>query len=327
MRQIEAMYARFNRHMPEINRKQALLPAGSARIDNSWGTAPGFSVQAGRAWMAFLPGVPREMKPMFEERVAPGLGERFGLRPGRLVTLRTTGVGESDLQERVGRFDEPGVAFGTRTILPENQVKLRFEPEVTVERLMEIATRVALAVGTPVFSIEGLPRPIQGFECRGGELAEVIGRALVERGETMACAESCTGGRVAATCTAIPGSSEWFAEGMVTYSNAAKQRQLGVRGESLAAHGAVSEVVAREMAAGCRERSGADWGLAVTGIAGPGGGSAEKPVGTVHLALAGPDGVAHRLVRMGGDRARIQTWSAGAALDLLRRSLQGKTQL
>jgi nicotinamide-nucleotide amidase len=320
MAQIEAMFARYSRRMPEINRKQALLPAGSIRIDNRWGTAPGFALKSpAGAWFVCLPGVPREMKPMFDELVTPHLRERFGLTPGRLVTLRTAGVGESELQERIGTFDEPGIVLGYRTILPENQVKLRLSPDVEVERELRVVARLVAALGTAVFTVEGLSSPIPGVDCGGGELAEVVGRHLAARGATLAVAESCTGGRIAAACTAIPGSSRWFAEGLVTYSNAAKQRLLGVSSASLAAHGAVSEAVAREMAVGCRERSGATWGLAVTGVAGPDGGSEEKPVGTVHLAIASPDGVTHRRVQLGGDRARIQALATGGALDTLRR--------
>jgi nicotinamide-nucleotide amidase len=322
MAQIEAMYARYSRKMPEINRKQAELPRGAVRLDNRWGTAPGFAIAGGRAWFVFMPGVPREMRPMFEENVVPGLPGRFGLVPGRLVTLRTAGVGESDLQERIGAFDEPGFTLGYRTMLPENQVKLRLEATVDRAREQAVVGRVAQALGSAVFTIEGLAEPLAGFDCGGGDLAAVIGRHLVASGATLAVAESCTGGRVAAMCTAIPGSSRWFAEGLVTYSNAAKQRLLGVSPDTLAAHGAVSEPVAREMAAGCRERAGTTYGLSITGVAGPDGGSPEKPVGTVHLALASPDGVAHRMVRLGGDRARIQLLATGGALDWVRRSLQ-----
>ncbi len=322
MAQIEAMYARMSRRMPEVNRKQALLPRGSLRVDNSWGTAPGFAVDQQGCLFAFLPGVPREMKPMFDQRVLPLLHERFGLRPGRLVTLRTTGAGESDLQERIGTFAADDVVLGYRTISPENQIKLRFTADASDDRVRSVTARIAGLLGSPVFTIEG-GGDIDGFDCAGGPVAEVVGRALVARGATLALAESCTGGRIASLCTEIPGSSAWLLEGMVTYSNAAKVRQLGVSQATLDAHGAVSEPVAREMAQGCRERSGATYGLSVTGVAGPGGGSPEKPVGTVHLALATPDETFHRQLRLGGDRLRIQSWSAGAALDLVRRHLQG----
>lgn len=317
MRQIEQMYARFKRVMPEINRRQAWLPRGAARLDNAWGTAPGFAVEQGRCFLVFMPGVPREMKPMFTERVEPSLRHRFQVTPGRLVTLRTTGIGESDLQERISDFSHPGVVVGTRTVLPENHLKLRFEANVSDHEVRAITESVASRVGSPVFAIEGLGEP-------GGSLADVVGRLLLARGETLAVAESCTGGRVAAACTAIAGSSRWFLEGAVTYSNAAKIRVLGVQETTLAQHGAVSEAVVREMATGMRRVAGSTYALALTGIAGPDGGSAEKPVGTVDVALATPGEVHYRRLRLGGDRGRIQDLAAGGALDLLRRYLQRK---
>lgn len=323
MAAIEAMYARFGRVMPEINRKQAWLPEGCLRLDNDWGTAPGFALQGGGCSFVFLPGVPREMKAMFEHRVLPLLRERFALAPTTLVTLRTVGIGESNVQERIGTLD--GAVVSYRTILPENHLKLVFPPEAGPEARAGVVAEAARRIGSPVFAIEGAPevagRVAAGIDLQGGPLAEVLGRTLLRRGETLAVAESCTGGRVAAECTAISGSSGWFLEGVVTYANAAKVRLLDVSPDDLDRHGAVSEPVARQMAEGVRRRAGSTWGLATTGIAGPTGGSAEKPVGLVHLALAGPTGTQHHLVRLGGDRARIQTLAAATALDLLRRAL------
>jgi nicotinamide-nucleotide amidase len=356
---IEAMFARFHRPMPAINERQAWLPSGSTRLDNDWGTAPGFGITHGRSvegrapvlpghpspgnrvescWFVFLPGVPREMEPMFAARVEPMLHERFALRPGRLVTIRTTGIGESDMQSRVGDLAVPGVTIGTRTILPENHLKLRFAADVAEADVKVAVAEAVRRLGPAVFAIDGLDAPggssVEGMGLRplpgrrsplhdygGGSLAEVVGRRLAERGETLAVAESCTGGRVAAMCTAIAGSSRWFVEGMVAYANEAKVRHLGVSRATLAAHGAVSEATCREMAAGLRERAGTTYALAITGIAGPDGGTPEKPVGTVHLALAHLDGLVHRAVHLGGDRRRIQELAAGAALDLLRRNL------
>lgn len=320
MRQIESMYARFRRPMPEINRRQAWLPGGADRLDNAWGTAPGFAVHHDRCAFFFLPGVPREMKPMFEERVTPRLVSSFTLRPGRLVTLRTTGIGESEMQARVGALDASGVVVGTRTVLPENHLKLRFDADVADARVEQIVDDVAQRIGSPVFAIEGLPP-----RHLGGSLVEVIARQLLAQGATLATAESCTGGRIAAECTSIAGSSAWFLEGMVAYANAAKFRALGVSAADLESHGAVSEIVARQMAEGIRRVSGSTYGLATTGIAGPSGGTPEKPVGTVHLALSTPQGTEHRLCHFGGDRPRIQALATGAALDLLRRALPPST--
>jgi competence/damage-inducible protein CinA-like protein len=323
MRQIEAMYSRFKRVMPEINRKQAWLPGGSLPLYNAWGTAPGFAVETERAWMAFMPGVPREMHAMFKERVEPELRRRFALRAGRLVTLRTTGAGESDLQQRVAGFTHPGVVLGFRTILPENWIKLRFESDVEPETVRQLTDEVASRVGSPLFAIEGLPdHPLAAPA--GGGLAHVVGRLLTVRAETLTVAESCTGGRVASMCTAVPGSSAWFLDGVVVYANAAKMRLLGVQSDTLARHGAVSPEVAVEMARGAQTRSGATYALSITGIAGPDGGTPGKPVGTVEVALATADGVESRTFHLGGDRDRIQSLSAAGALDLLRRRLQGR---
>ncbi len=321
---IEAMYARFGRTMPEVNRKQAWLPEGCIRLDNDWGTAPGFALGTDGAVFAFLPGVPREMRAMFTHRVLPLLAERFQLERGTLVTLRTVGVGESNLQERIGAVEGAVVSYRTR--LPENHVKLLFPPNTPEEACAALVADVAERIGSPLFSIANAPnlagRVRDGLDRVGGDLAEVVGRALASRGHTLAVAESCTGGRIASECTAIPGSSAWFLEGVVTYSNDAKVRRLGVQQADLDAHGAVSEPVARQMAEGVREGSGASFALSTTGIAGPSGGSEAKPVGTVHIALATPTGTQHRVVRLAGNRTRIQSLAAATALDLLRRHLQ-----
>ncbi|MCO4745069.1 MAG: CinA family nicotinamide mononucleotide deamidase-related protein [Proteobacteria bacterium] len=312
---IRNLYARHGRVMPEVNQKQAWLPMGARRIDNDWGTAPGFALDVNDCLLVCVAGVPREMKVLWTERVLALLDERFHLRPGRLVTLRTTGIGESNLQERIGRFDHPEAVISYRTMSPENQIKLRFVPSASDELVRELSLELAETIGSPVFSIEGLDGEL------GGSLIEVIGRTLADKGQTLATAESCTGGRVAAECTSVAGSSAWFLEGAVTYSNAAKSRQLGVDPTLIASNGAVSTEVAYAMARGIREASGATYGIATTGIAGPGGGSADKPVGTVHIALATPSDDVHRQLRLGGDRRRIQNLASAAALDLLRRHL------
>lgn len=314
---IKAMYARYGRVMPEVNRKQAMMPVGCERIDNAWGTAPGFAVATKSCWLAFMPGVPREMKAMFAERVVPLLHERFALDPYRLITVRTAGVGESNIQERLDGLVLPeGVVLSFRTKLPENHVKLRIPPHFSDDAIKAMVDDMSGRIGSPVFAIEGLGGP-------EGSLTEIVGQALGGRAETVASAESCTGGRVAAMFTGVAGSSAWFLEGAVTYSNASKMRQLGVPEALLIEHGAVSEQVARQMAIGIRERSGSTYGLATTGIAGPGGGTESKPVGTVHIAVAYPGGVHHRALRFGGNRQRVQDLSAASVIDLLRRHLQG----
>ena len=316
MSQITQRYRRADRDMPAVNEKQAWLPKDAKRLDNQWGTAPGFAIDQDQVWMAFLPGVPTEMREMFNAHVIPALHHRFSLQPGRLVTLRTCGVGESTLQERIGPLGHSDVVLSYRTKLPENHIKLRFPAHFTEEQIAAITGDVAQRIGSPLFSIDGLPGEA------GGGLAEVVGRILVEHGESLSTAESCTGGRIASLFTAVSGSSAWFVEGIIAYANAAKIRHLGVSDEMLETHGAVSEPVARQMAIGARQAAGTTYGIASTGIAGPTGGTPDKPVGTVHLALATPDTVHHRHFRLPGDRARVQDLTASVAIDMLRRYLQ-----
>ncbi len=321
MAQIEARYASAGRVMAETNRKQAWFPAGAERIDNAWGTAPGFAVAEKGTRFVFLPGVPREMKSMFDSLVAPDLLSRFRLQPGRLVTLRVVGLGESDIQQRLAGLVWPdGIVFGTRTQLPENHVKLRCTPTVTADVIGALVAEVRRRVGAHVFAVEGLPGTPE-VDTQGGPLVEVVSRLLAARGQTVAVAESCTGGRLAAAFTSVPGASGWFSEGIVSYANAAKSRLLEVAPSLLAEHGAVSEPVARAMAEGCRKGAQTTWALAVTGVAGPGGGTETKPVGTVFIALAGPVGTLCRSFRLPGDRDRVQSLTVATALDLLRRTL------
>jgi nicotinamide-nucleotide amidase len=323
---IEARYAAYGRPMPAVNRRQAMLPEGAERVENDHGTAPGFAFEESGCWFVCLPGVPREMKAMFAEQVEPRLLARFGASAGVLVTFRTVGTGESNLQECIGPFEEPDAVLAYRTKLPENHVKLRFGPSATPERIAALVERIAGCISRWTFTVEGLESVgISAESLRvdggGGDLVHTVGRHLAAAGRTLATAESCTGGRIGAACTSVPGASAWFLESRVTYANASKVSLLGVPEAMIAEHGAVSEPVARQMAEGVRERSGADYGISVTGVAGPSGGTEAKPIGTVHIALAGPEGTTHRLFRLPGDRERVQTLAVGAALELLRRQL------
>jgi nicotinamide-nucleotide amidase len=267
------------------------------------------------------------MYQMFAQMVVPRLHASFRLQPGRRVTLRTIGVGESDLQQAMGSWSHPGVTIGYRTTLPENHIKLWVDAGLDDDAVMAVVTQVWERIGRWVFTTEGCPRPpAPGVDIGGGNHAAAVGRRIAAAGATLAVAESCTGGRIAAACTATPGASAWFVEGLVTYANAAKTRLLGVSEADLAQHGAVSEVVARAMAEGVRSRAGTTWGIGVTGVAGPDGGSPDKPVGTVHVAISGPtvagsDRTHHRAVRLPGDRDRVQTLAVATALELLRRQL------
>ncbi|MDP2312778.1 MAG: CinA family nicotinamide mononucleotide deamidase-related protein [Pseudomonadota bacterium] len=308
--QVEERYRARKREMPPANRKQAVLPTEATVLENRLGTAPGFRMEIGGAVLYFLPGVPYEMKAMVMEHVIPELRARFALPPRRTVVIRCMGIAESVAAQKMEGFERAGVIVGYRAHMPEVHVKLHLAPELDGAALvLEVRERL----GNVIF----------GVDC--GPLAEVVGQHLRARGETIATAESCTAGRIAAALGAIPGASDYLLGGAVVYSNAEKVRQCGVDPDLIAAHGAVSEPVARALAEGIRAQVGTTWGLAVTGIAGPSGGSPDKPVGTVHLALAGPSGTTHRKISLPFERERVLTFTVGAALDLLRRTLEGDT--
>jgi nicotinamide-nucleotide amidase len=256
---------------------------------------------------------------MMQEHVIPGWRRRHPqLRAGRLLTFRCVGLPESRAQLLLRELEHPAVRMGFRAVMPEVQVKLRFEPDAEEAFVQEQAARVGAALGRWAYTLEDSAQPGSG-----GRIDEVVGRALLARGQTVATAESCTAGRVAAALTRMPGSSAWLLEGAVVYSNAAKERLCGVPAATLEEHGAVSEPVARALAEGARERAGATWGLSTTGIAGPGGGTEDKPVGTVHIAVAGPTGTACRLLRLPGDRERVMDRTVALVLRLLLEQLEG----
>ncbi|MBL8616071.1 MAG: CinA family nicotinamide mononucleotide deamidase-related protein [Deltaproteobacteria bacterium] len=303
--QVIGMYQRYKREMPEVNRKQAVLPAGATLLENRWGTAPGFHLEVGGAQVYFMPGVPREMKPMFQTWVAPDLRARLQIAAPFVHTIRVVGLGESELETLLLDLESPGMEIGYRTAMPENHVKLKFVAHTPAAQREAVVAEVRRRVGWRAF----------GVDC--GDLAEVVAQQLVEAGQTIALAESCTAGGICAWLGAVPGVSAALLEGAVVYSNEAKTRTCGVDPALIAAHGAVSREVAVALAEGIRARAGATWGLGVTGIAGPGGGSPDKPVGTVHVALAGPAGVVHRALKLPGDRPRVQRVAAATALSLL----------
>ncbi len=304
--QVKARYASRNRPMPPANQKQAILPAGATLLENHWGTAPGYRLDVSGTVVYFLPGVPSEMRRMFDTYVLPDLALRYTLPPRRTIVFRCVGLPESEAAQRMDGVERPGVTVGYRASLPEIHVKLHLDDGVDAAPVVA-ETRARL--GEFVFTVDG------------GSLAEVVGKRLAARGETVATAESCTAGRIAADLTTIAGASAWFIGGAVVYANSEKMRQCGVSTVMLAEDGAVSEAVARALAEGIRTRSGASWGIAATGIAGPDGGTKEKPVGTVHIAVAGGSGTWHRRLQLPFDRARNLQMTTALALDLLRRQL------
>jgi nicotinamide-nucleotide amidase len=264
--------------------------------------------------VACLPGVPAEMKLMFDDHVLPELARRFPGAPRSRRILKIAAMGESVVEERVAPVYAkwPDHAF---TILASvGEVQLHLSAAGSEEE-----ARAVLDAQTADFEA-ALPGRIYGRDAE--TLEGVVGGLLRERGATIATAESCTGGLIAARLTETPGSSDYFRGGLVAYANDVKSDDLGVSAATLAEHGAVSEETALEMAAGARQRFAVDHAISATGIAGPGGGTPEKPVGTVWIAVAGPGGARARLLRPPGDRALIRGWTVASALDLARETLR-----
>ena len=314
LRSIKAVFAARGREYPAANDRQALIPAGARMIRNPVGVAPGFFLHEEKKLIAVLPGVPAEMQAMFTEELRPVLEEHRGkdLFIVRKV-LHTCGLTESKvngLLEEVLRQKHPVVGLSAG----EGQVDVRIlARERTAARALRAAEKTeAIArkkLGDAVFGVNGQT------------LEDIMGALLLQRRMSLAVAESCTGGMIGSRITNIAGSSEYFDRGVVTYSNAAKTDLLGVPAELIERKGAVSKEVAAAMALGVRERAGTDLGLAVTGIAGPGGGTPQKPVGLVYIALAWEKGKKVDEQRFLGTRDQIRKRTAQAALDMVRRHL------
>ena len=314
---IRQLFEAMGRVMPENNLKQAQFPAGAVILRNDLGTAPGFrldlTTENGKRHLIVLPGVPREMKPMIEEQVLPWIQQARGGNDVYLShVFQTFGISESALDELVSGCvtpDEGRIAF--RAAFPQISVRLTVHgtPTEAPARLAALAARLRERIGTYAYG-EG-----------DTTMEEVVGQLLRQRGLTIALAESCSGGLIGHRITNIPGSSAYLKGGIVAYSDAVKQQILGVRPETLAAHGAVSEETAVEMANGARRVLAADLGLSVTGIAGPDGGTPDKPVGTVCFALASASHVYHRRYHLWGGRDWVKLLSSQVALDWVLRYL------
>ncbi len=311
---IRAKFMRLGRKMPEINTRQAMVIEGAEVLENPHGSAPGMYLEhEGRA-LVLLPGPPREMRPMYETHIGPRLVAKAGdVRVVRRV-LRVSGLGESAVDERIApvytQYDNPQTTILFNRSEIEIHLTAQGKTEQAAELLLDgLAGQIEERLGDAVFAF------------RGEQMEEVVGLRLAVNGFTLAVAESCTGGLVAGRLTEVPGSSSYFKEGLVTYSNEAKVRLLGVPADLIGEYGAVSAQVAEAMAEGVRERAETDFGLAVTGIAGPGGGTEDKPVGLVYIALADDAHTEHRKLLLPGDRQLIRWRAAQAALDLLRRRL------
>jgi nicotinamide-nucleotide amidase len=341
---IKKRFAARNRPMPKNNEVQALVPEGAIVLPNSNGTAPGLAMEVEpddfknedgglkmeksgkpqppssilhppssrfKKWLVMLPGPPRELRPMFDNLVAPLLRREFPLK-ARFVcrTLRTSGIAESLVQEKIASPLDALVAAGLEIgyCARTGQVDVRLSARgARGEKVVHEAEAIVQKL---------LGAQIYGFDDE--TIEAVVVRLLTERKKTLALAESCTGGCIAHRVTNVPGASAVFMGGFVTYSNKAKQKFLGVRAETLATHGAVSKAVAREMAGGARSQLGADFAIAVTGIAGPGGGTKEKPVGTVFIGLSGAFGtVVERRLNF-YERETFKEVTAWQALEMLR---------
>ncbi len=308
---------KFGRTMSETNAKQADFPEGAEILPNPIGTAPGFKVTIGKAVAFFMPGVPREMNRMFDDQV---LARIRPLASHTLfqVRLRTFGLPESLVGERLAGVEAafPGTTIGYRATFPEIEVKVlaRAASGAAARDLCERASVDVRARLADVLYGEA-----------EDTFASVVGRALRAKGYMLAIAESCTGGLVGSMITGEPGASEYLLVDAVTYANSAKTRLLGVEEDTIRGHGAVSTEVAAAMAEGVKRVSSADIALSLTGIAGPAGGTDEKPVGTVYIAVAGPKGTTVRSHRFGGDRKMIQTLAAYAGLQLVREVLREST--
>jgi nicotinamide-nucleotide amidase len=319
---IENFFAKRNRPRPQKTDVETFVPEGAEVFINATGTAPGlamkvepnhFRADKKPSWLIMLPGPPRELRPMFDSSVVPLLKREFADEIFICRTLLSTGIGESRVQEFVEADLQPLVQRGLEIgyCARPGAVDVRLVASgASAEKLVAEAEAVVQKI---------LGENIFGFD--DDEIEAVVVKLFWQRQKTLALAESCTGGLIANRITDVPGASEIFLGGVVSYANAAKEKFLNVRAETLQQHGAVSEAVAREMAEGAREKFGADFAIAVTGIAGPGGGSAEKPVGTVFIALASASGVEVKKFLNVWERATFKQVTATQALDWLRRTV------
>lgn len=307
---IEGYMNRIGRSMTENNKKQAYFPVGALVLENLCGTAPGCIVESGEQAVAVLPGPPHELKDMFDRQLAPYLAKKSGAHIESRF-LRVFGIGESMLETQlIDLFHSTNPTLALYCGPGEVQARVTAMADDSVHALELIApleAEIRSRLGDHVYG--------EGAE---NTMENVVMECLTARGETVSFAESCTGGLLSARLVNIPGASGVLSEAHVTYSNAAKERVLGVSSETLAQHGAVSEQCAIEMAAGARRISGSDWGVSTTGIAGPDGGTPEKPVGTVFIGISGEQGTFAKEFHFRGSRDWVRILASSTALNLLR---------
>ncbi len=307
-------FKRWGREMPEINKRQAYVIEDATVLPNPNGSAVGMLVTLGQKLLAVLPGPPREMRPMFEDHVLGRIAEQADNVLVRRRVLKVSGLGESAVDEAASPIYRRYENVQTSVLFNKSEVEIHLAAKGTDadecdRELAEIAAAIEETLGKAVFSTTG------------ESMEAVVGRMLKDAGQNLSVAESCTGGLIAFRITGVPGSSAYFVEGATTYSNRAKIERLGVPEETIANYGAVSTETAEAMAVGIRNVSGSDHAISVTGIAGPDGGTEDKPVGTVCIGYAGPKRVRSVRFVLPGDRYLVRWRSSQAAMDILRREL------
>jgi nicotinamide-nucleotide amidase len=313
---LEQRFARLNRKMAEVNKRQAFVIDGAAILPNERGTAPGQWLEESGAVVMLLPGPPHEMKAMFERQCLPRLARVAPKQVIRTLELRVAGMGESDLDQMIAPVYKKYTNPATTILAGAGDIQIHFRAQCDSEAdadalLCEVAGPIEILLGDRIYSRNG------------DSIERVVGKLLCNAQATVSIAESCTGGLLGERLTSVAGSSDYFLGGFITYSNALKTDLLGVPAALLEEHGAVSKPVAEAMAAGARRRTGSTYALSVTGVAGPGGASESKPVGATFIGLAGPAGVEVLHRQFLGDRERIRSFASQVALDLLRRRLSG----
>lgn len=308
---IQDFFHRRDREMSDSNLKQAQIPEGGEVLPNKVGTAPGVRVKLGDAWTVFLPGVPKELYQIFKDSVMPWLASESNQRFVQKI-LRCFGQPEADIAQQLDDLELGNVQLAYQVKYPDILLRLvayDADEKKAKSYLDDAARRIYERVGALVYA-EGEDR-----------MSNVVGSMLRDAGVSLASAESCTGGLLASMFTDTPGASEYFERGFVTYSNASKMQLLGVSEETMRANGAVSRETAMAMAEGARRAAGTNLGVALTGIAGPGGATPDKPVGTVYIALATPDGTDCHHYVFARDRIWFKKMAATAALNMIRRYL------
>jgi nicotinamide-nucleotide amidase len=319
IRAIQARFQSFGRTMAENNVRQAMVPEGATILANPRGTAPGLWIESKQRIVVLLPGPPRELKSMFEAEVEPLLARRAPELRLYHRDLRVAGLPESDLDQRIAPIYKTYSDVETTLLASPGEIEVHFriwsaDSAEANRRLDELERHIALSLGEYIVSTSG------------ESMEQVVGRLLTEHRATIATAESCTAGLVAERLTRVAGSSAYFLGGVVCYSNEMKTAFAGVPAKMIETHGAVSAEVARALAEGIRRRTGAALGIGVTGVAGPGGGTPAKPVGTVHIALSAKGNTVARGLMFPGDRERVRWQASQSALDMVRRHFLGASE-